>query len=221
MVPAAAWVCSTAEACSLLEERQHKHGCTRQAAVVAAAAGLTLARLDGGLHIGHGGRGREVQHMRAVCGGGAAGISIEAACGAAGAAGKRLRSPTAAAAGPGAAMRAARAARPCSPVRTNTIFTGALSTNVPSSSTVKEAGGGRRGGHEGRSRRSCSRPQHDSRRTRSGRPSAPYRIRSSRSCRLVAPPGRERLPTSLYSAHQQPEPLPVDPPCRPPTGCSP
>ena len=37
-----------------------------------AAAALTLAGLDGGLHIGHGGRGAELQHMGAVCRGGRA-----------------------------------------------------------------------------------------------------------------------------------------------------
>ena len=64
-------------------------------------------------------------------------------------AGRRARPPRGAAAAQRAAMLPARAASPSSPVRTNTIFTGALSTDVPSSSTVKEAGGGWEGGHEG------------------------------------------------------------------------
>lgn len=53
-----------------LQARQHGGGSTgeRRRQRSSCTAALTLARLDGGLHIGHGGRGAELQHMRAVCG---------------------------------------------------------------------------------------------------------------------------------------------------------
>ena len=41
----------------------------RRGVAEVGGAALTLARLDGGLHIGHSGRGAELQHMSAVCGG--------------------------------------------------------------------------------------------------------------------------------------------------------